>query len=335
MPKRFFILSNAKVQSALNEFKAKEINGDDFFGRYGPGNTFPSANRPFERFSDYQALLEELQAIDKEKFARTHKGTAFFFLFWTAYDCGFYDKALFYLDAAISENILIAPHSWHKRQSAKYLWLNEAPDNAAGRAVEHTKGLLKEQLERFNRIAGVKAVTLDDFIEKFARKLATRTANGRVESRPERTIVTALYTYLAEAESRYKELKLRSRGGGSMELPLKHLFKGGLIFESLLKECYPTHCNGMLGKIFEDHYFQRDFRGKISTRANSLAHILALTTSDARLTAFEVTSKLRNTTGHNLVWGDVNVVFANPDNFKRFVEQQVNAILYIAGAKFL
>lgn len=332
MSKRFFILSDAKVQNALNEFRTKEINGDDFFGRYGPGNTFPSANRPFERFSDYQALLEELQAIDKDKFAKTHKGTAFFFLFWTAYDCGFYDKALFYLDAAISENILIAPHRWHERRSAKYLWLSEAPDKEAGRAVEHTKGLLKEQLERFNRIAGVKTVTLGDFVEKFVRKLVIKTANGRVESRPERTIVTALYTYLAEAEERYAELKLRSRGGGSIELPLKHLFKGGLIFESLLKERYPTHRNGMLGKIFKGADFQRDFPGAIDTSAKSLADILALTSSDSRPTAFEVTSKLRNTTGHKLVWDDV---FSDPDNFRRFVEQQMSAILYIVGAKFL
>lgn len=329
MSKHFFILSDDKVQNALDEFRTKEINGDDFFGRYGPGNTFPSANRPFERFADYQLLLEKMEAIDKEKFARTHKGTAFFFLFWTAYDCGFYEKALFYLDAAISENVLIAPHSWHKRQSAKYLWLNEAPDKAAGRAVEHTKGLLKEQLDRFNSIAGVKTVTLDDFIEKFVRKLVMKTANGRAEGR---TIVTALYTYLAEAEQRYKELKLRSRGGGSTELPLKHLFKGGLIFESLLKECYPALQNGMLGTIFKDPNFRNDFPGEISTKATKLETIRLITSPDDRLTAFNVTSQLRNTTGHNLVWDDV---FSNPDNFRRFVEQQVNAILYIAGAKFL
>ena len=48
--------------------------------------------------------------------------------------------------------------------------------------------------------------------------------------------------------------------------------------------------------------------------------------------AFDVTSQLRNTTGHNLIW---DPVFENPDNFKRFVEQQVNAILYIAAKKFL
>lgn len=333
MPKRFFILTGAKVQSALHEFRTtQDVDGDKFFGEYGPGTNYLSSNRPFERFSDYQTLLEQLQAIDKEKLARTHKGTPFYFLFWAAYDCRFYEKALFYLDAAISEDILVDPTGWDRRQAANYLWLKNTGETAAGRVVDHTKTLLQAQVDRFNRISGANPVTLVDFVEKFVKKLVKNTTGGRVESRAERVIATAFYTYLAESEERYNELKLRSRGGGSMELPLKHLFKGGLIFESLLKDCYPTHGKGLLGQIINDPGFQRDFPGKFDTSATSLSDILGLTSSDTRLTAFEVTSKLRNTTGHNLVWDDV---FANPEDFRRLVKQQVNAILYIAGAKFL
>ena len=76
------------------------------------------------------------------------------------------------------------------------------------------------------------------------------------------------------------------------------------------------------------------FPGSVSTSAAQISDILglALAAPNARLTAFNVTSQLRNTTGHNLVWDDV---FAVPGNFRSLCEQQINAVLHVVVRKFL
>jgi hypothetical protein len=48
------------------------------------------------------------------------------------------------------------------------------------------------------------------------------------------------------------------------------------------------------------------------------------------LVAFMTAGKLRNTTGHNLVWDDV---FSEPEIFVELFHQVMNAILYVVDVK--
>lgn len=139
-----------------------------------------------------------------------------------------------------------------------------------------------------------------------------------------------------EFEDREKELKFRSTEGGSIEPVLSYLFKGGLIFESLLKYLYPKKDNGIndcktLCDIFKTTNFKSDFISGLSSSAKSLQEIVGGISGNDLKTSFETTSKLRNTTGHNLVWDDV---FNDANNFKLLFEQQVNAILFLVNKKF-
>lgn len=70
----------------------------------------------------------------------------------------------------------------------------------------------------------------------------------------------------------------------------------------------------------------------IDTSARSLAEIVAASGADDLKTAFDTTAKLRNTTGHNLVWDDI---FGNPDVFIKLYRQVVNAIFYVIVKKFV
>lgn len=177
-------------------------------------------------------------------------------------------------------------------------------------------------------VFGFKQISIINFVEKFVKLLVLKKEN--------QSIVTAFYSYVLEFEDREKELLLRSSEGGSIEPAITFLFKGGLIFESVLKHLYPVKDDGIscktLGDIlFHTRAFQSDFNVVIKTTANSLQEIVSCIGNDVQ-SAFNTTCKLRNTTGHNLVWDDV---FGEANNFRKLYEQQINAIFYLIQKKFL
>jgi hypothetical protein len=117
------------------------------------------------------------------------------------------------------------------------------------------------------------------------------------------------------------------------------LFTGGLIFESLLKNRYPLNDQGRpnktLGDVLGTQGFLRDFQlaNRPTTSAQSLAEIHGLIgASNSIETAFGTAAKLRNTTGHNLVWDDI---FDNPRMYVDLFQQVMNAILYMISVKFI
>ena len=252
------------VDYIVEVFKSHQFNdpaeGDRFFGLFGPGNTTVVPDRPFERFRDYEDLLFRLQQADPDKYKTIHKGTPFGFLSWLAFDLRNYEKALFYLDAGISEDVRKAnpPESWINNPGPRVLLLDVDPNNVwFRRTVLEWKRILQRELMRFNAISGGPALDLSGSWQSFLRKL-TEDSNNR-------TIISATYVFLLEFEDRWQELRLRagSRGGSTQPFTV-HLFTGGLLFESLLKYCYPLNDSGDKNRKLEGIWrhtssFQRDF----------------------------------------------------------------------------
>ncbi len=304
-------------------------DGDKFFENkeYWKGNTIGEIiDKPFERFNEYERLLIIIKNEDENKYEKIHKGTPFFFLAWMAFDLKNYEKAVFYIDAAISEDMRNKPDNWSRYAAGQFLFLNHNGNEPWERIVKLKKKFLDE-LQRFNNVSGLPEIHKIDFINKFVKIL--------LQAKENHSIITAFYSYILEFEEREKELLLRSSQGGSIEPVLTYLFKGSLIFESLLKYLYKKSDDQnylQLRDIFETPEFKGDFVHIKKSSANSLQEIVgAIKTNDLR-TAFKTTSKLRNTSGHNLVWVDI---FDNPANFKKLYEQQVNAILYLIQKKFI
>lgn len=328
---RLTFFTPEKIAQARLIFRQLIINGpedgDRFFEAYGPGNTIDIADRPYERFSDYEDLLNILRNDNLDKYAKIHKGTPFYFLAWTAFDLKNYEKAVFYMDAAISEDMRKDPTGWLNNPASQFLILNHQCNQSAIRITKHLKDKFLSEISRFNSIQNSSVISENDFVEKFVKVL--------VKDKKNHSIITSFYSFVLEYEDRERELLLRSTEGGSIEPALTYLFKGGLIFESLLKHLYPKKDDGdickTLGDIFNTDEFKSDFIKGIVTSANSLSEIIGYIENDL-LTAFNTTSKLRNTTGHNLVWDDI---FKIPDNFKKLYEQQINAIFYLIQKKFL
>lgn len=313
---------------ALSHFDAMDTDkGDWFFSTFGPGNVRNATDRPHERFSDYETLLHKINLRNKEKYDEIHKGTAFYFLTWLAFDLKNFEKALYYIDAAISEDVKNAGQDWVNLPGAAFLKL-EYKNQVAGRVIEPIKQLINTQTERFNGISGLQAVNLADFVKKFVIPF--------IQNPPTRTIISAFYVYLLEFEDRLSELTLRSTQGCSIGPIISHLFSGCIIFESLLKNIYPLKDDGnpveTLGDVFHSQAFIDDFGGGINTHATSLQVILDNIADNTVTTAFTVTARLRNTTGHNLIWDNI---FENTEHFIVFTHQVINSLLYVIERKFL
>jgi hypothetical protein len=335
-----YFFHDGLVNHALGVFKATEFGtlqeGNDFFAVFAPGNTAQARDRPFERFSDYEELLYRLMQADPVKYRRMHKGTPFGFMSWLAFDLENFEKGLFYLDAAISEDIRNAdpPPVWVNYPGPRVLTLDVDPANVwFKRTVEDVKRLLERELTRFNGISNRPPLDINSW-QKFVRNL--------IADPTKRTIISALYVFLLESEDRRKELQLREGCTGGSNQPFTvHLFTGGLLFESLLKHCYPTNDRGQknetLGGVFsKTAQFSTDFGpgcSGVDRQANSLADIHgAIQNGTSRETAFSTAAKLRNTTGHNLVWDDI---FATPAKYVDLFQQVMNAVLHVISQKLV
>ena len=320
------------VDYALEVFPGFHDAGrvDSFFSLFLPGNTRYTSERPHERFSDYEELLWKLMERYPDRYQQAHKGTPFYFMSWLAFDLRNFEKALFYIDAAISEDVRNGGAGWRNLPGTRFLLL-DPEGGAAQRTVRVIRSLLDRELKRFNGISDLRALDIDTTWREFV--------NDLLLDEDQRTVVSALYVFLLEFDDRLRELKLRegSRGGSYQPFTV-HLFTGGLIFESLLKRAYPTSDNGgnndTLGDILKHtQQFLRDFKltQAPETYATSLEEIhRAIKNGSSVDTAFSTTAKLRNTTGHNLVWDNI---FSAPAKYEDLFRQVMNALLYVIAVK--
>jgi len=126
-------------------------------------------------------------------------------------------------------------------------------------------------------------------------------------------------------------LQLRSKDKGSIEPFLTYLFKGGLIFETLIKYCYPEVIN--LSAVTKSKNFRMDYSIKgLPASARSLQEIIEGIKDSSIQTAFSTAAKARNVTAHSLQLDDV---FDNPANFTLIFEQIINAFMFLCDRSFL
>lgn len=325
------VIMRVTPTQAIEEFSAlppdNPAEANSFFEKFGAGNSRIGRDNPYERLAYYEFLLNSLLAHDLPKYQAVHKGTPFYIMAWLAFDLKNYEKALYYIDAAISEDVKNSRADWFNLPASNFLTLQNTEVQVARRTIEIIHATLTAELSRFNTISGLNPIDINAFISRFVSPLLRDT--------PKRTIISAFYVFLLEHSERQKELQMRSLGGGSIAPFILHLFSGALIFESTLKNLFPTKDNGTptqtLGDVFYTSTFQRIYPSGISTSAHSLADILAGATDNSLLTAFTTTAKIRNTTGHNLVWDDT---FASPSQYQLLFEQEVNSILYIVSHSY-
>jgi hypothetical protein len=163
--------------------------------------------------------------------------------------------------------------------------------------VQTIDAKLRTAINSYNARAGSVAITVNDV----RRRFFARVLNA---GQPHRTTLTAAFiSYLLEWD--YKSALVGLTERGSREPFFVHLFRGCLLFESLLKDNpLKTPRGGTLGPILK-----RDLFAELGISANMPISsprfdtiIRSLAVGQPVAAAIECTAKVRNTLGHNLAW---------------------------------
>lgn len=333
--------TNHTINEALLAFDQLEIQdahtGDLYFETFGVPNTIEIFNAPYERFICYELFMQKLKEENADKFSLIHKGTPYYFLAWTAFELRNFSKAVFYMDLALGEDIRKSTASDATKEALDNpggnLW-KIVPEGPAARVINQLKQLMEETLQDF-KTRTTEEIKLDKFTSKFVVKSIVRDVKNR-------SLISSLYSYIAEANDLYETLKIRSQNSSSIEPLLNSLFNGGLIFESLLKLLADEKSwtisgrkPSTLGKFDQITDFRTFFglsAGDFVTSAADLSAILLNATDNTLKTSFSVTAQLRNTAGHDLRRDDI---FHNPDDYKLLIEKELNAIYFVIKKAFL
>ncbi len=268
----------------------------------------------FDTCAPYFALVQSrhyAQAVDKglaflaetKKFAPTEydnnsKGTPFYWLGIAAYLSHDFQTATFLFDAAVSEDLKHNP-TRHDAPALLTMQLQPAKDEAPHAAAEIVAPVIQRieaTLVSYNGRAGHHILTLDNLRKQFlTHVLASQQPHLR-------TLTTTFISFFFEWDYRSRLIEVSE--AGSREPFFMHLFRGCLLFESLLKE-NPTKkptkktLHPILQELLTELYITR----QLKTSSTSFESILSSVTAAQSISdTIESTDKTRNTLGHNLAW---------------------------------
>ena len=314
-------ISIVDIVSGIEEFKilykdaADNVNNaTTFWNIYNP--------QPNEllRSQQYLVLRERMfkllmtcKQIDQEAFAKIHKGHPYFFIGITSYRLGDYQTSILFFDAALSEDL-----KFKKEEDSPtrlfFMLKGEEPRNAARLDTQYVETKVKRSINYYNddiaKNKDINKINLKDMQDVFFEYVLDNSGDPGL-----RTMLTTYITYIVEWDFRNEHFDLGVRKGTS-EPYLLHLFRGCVLFESLLKRNpfpKPKHEDQKkeLGKLLR--YYQNemkvklpdDFTSKI-TGINTLGKLLTELNNQSEVIEDSIltTYWLRNILGHSLAWED-------------------------------
>ena len=320
-------LSDSEMKAILQTIPVDPKEEGKFLGdlRFFPGRWYDPQTKkvvqPQESLRRYEKILLQIARVEPIRYGRMHKGTPFYLMGWLAYEMKDYEKGVFYMDAALSEDVFNAPSKWMSLPAAAFIFLDDSNIDAAAHEITiEIRREVDSQLDRFSKQAGVNIDT-DTLINKFFKPNAS--------DHSYRSIMTSLLTFLLEGKDRITQLQLRSSHGSTLEPFITHLFKGGLIFESLLKKRYNTAgitLEKYLPAAKSDLELKKELYKtgrpyKFEDLPNNIKNWEPEVFQE-RVVA--IVYAVRNTSGHDLGWQDV---FTN-ELYTTLYENIVNAIFW-------
>jgi hypothetical protein len=276
-------------------------------------------------------ILSRCKELDGQAYKDIHKGRIFYWIAFSAFMIKDFQTAAFFFDAAASEDMKNEPDN-DKTPPLLFMVLDgENTQQFAKDLTQHTEDILSSRINQYNKTPGAISLTVDQVRQNFLKR-----AVG--DKKEWRTLVTSMITFLLEWSSLSELLELRT-GEGTWEPFYVHLFKGCLLFESLLKEnpsaiLSPTEDS--LGAILNCNATIRHALGlkeSITTGDIVLSEILSnlgKSTSSFK-SDIEITAKLRNIFGHNLCWRDGLGI----EQYKQLVTIVSNACLYSLATLYM
>lgn len=246
-------------------------------------------------------LLNRCQAIDQVAFANIHKGTPYYWIGIAAFLVHEYELAAFFFDASVAEDIRAGAHPIGNSSPSLHFMLieGEPPEQAAQQLVQIVQERIIELIDKYNARPGATPFTIADLRRRF---LSPAISPGGEHLR---SSATALISFSMEWDFRNLLFDIRPQQGTAEPFFL-HLFKGCVLFESILKG-NPTNrppINSALGDVLVHLSNELGIRTPLNIGMTDFPTILNdLAGADESIqTSIRFTGRIRNTLGHNLGW---------------------------------
>lgn len=322
------ILSKAENAGKLWNFFDNKHNDKTFaYKSYLDQNNFGMCVR------ECRDMLVKLEKIDSARYKEISKGTPFYWCGVASFRLNDYDMAVFYFDAALSEDRRKGDGTKKETPAAKFMHLKE-DGHSAGKISKYISSNIEELISYYKN--SLNTEDKPDIDVEFIRKNFIEVS---IEENKYRSLPTTFISFMLEWEDRLQLIKLRKEYGTSEPFFL-HLFKGCLLFESLLKAKSKTKPSressqnpNSLGALLKEHHKALGIINDTNTNADSFSNAINHKKCYSSFQAIiERVSKVRNTLAHNLCW-DVEHDL-NYENYNKTAQEIAIACLHVIACLY-
>lgn len=278
---------------------------DDFFSQFKYVQDILGSN-PGNGVDQGLHLLNSCLTFNPGAYEHIHKGSAYYWLGIGAFRVHDHELAAFFFDAAVSEDIRAGADPLSNPTPAlRFIQIEGEPKEQAARdLVKLTEARVQELMNNYNARAKGSGSSppfeMSDLRQQFLRPAV------RPGREAWRSLATAFISFSLEWDYRNTLLDLRPCEGTSEPI-LLHLFKGCVLFESLLKtnpsSPIPQDVR-TLGRVLNHLHSELEIPPDLQVGRTTLPQTINdLDAADEAIeTAIVFTSRIRNTVGHNLGW---------------------------------
>lgn len=279
--------------------------GNEFFNSFEYKKSLISGNYS-GTLNFGMSLLNQCKALNPDGYSDIHKGTAFYWIGMAAYLMNDYQTATFFFDAAVSEDLRRGHNPEEKPSpSLRYILLEGEPtDQAAQNLVKDAQSRTESLISIYNELRANE----EDFVPFDISQLRLKFLRPSLDPDQDhwRSLASTLISFILEWNFRNSLLDVRVEPG-TIEPFYIHLFKGCVLFESLLKANPRYPPPGHATRLINVMQFLREQLGipnDMTIGETDFPTILAgIDESDQSIVnAIEITGRVRNSIGHNLGW---------------------------------
>ena len=298
-------VSEQELSDMLNALPSDDPTAaSDFFVRFGLAQLY-GQGAFFQALERGHKILHLLNQLNSEKYSEIHKGYIFYFMGMAAYRLHDFQSAIYYIDATLSEDRKNFPED---PDTPPHLFLRLEGENERQAAQALTGGAqetIEEYLRLYNNVLEENQLGIDPLLIEEVREFFLGPSVAE-DMASKRSLASTFITFFLEFKYRDFQLRLR-REPGTNEPLIFHLYKGCLLYESLLKNNPKVKVDTRTLRPtlnLLSNEMQLTFNNGIDIRAETLDDALqeAVAGTDELTSSVIITGKLRNTLSHNLGW---------------------------------
>jgi hypothetical protein len=299
------MMTERELRESLLHVPRTRKGGDDFFGQFQYVRELFAGNHSAALRQGLE-LLQQCHRLAPEAYRDIHKGTPYYWLGMAAFLVNDYETATFFFDAGTSEDLRLgADPVTNPTPGLHFIQIEgDQPNQAARGLVQATQARVESAIADYNARPGrppsVPVLQLTEVRQSFLRPAVSRSIH------PWRTLATAFISFFLEWDHKSLLITLRV-SEGTTEPFFLHLFKGCLLFESLLK-ANPANRppRNQLGQVLQHLHLALGVPNDVRTTGFTFPDVLtSLPAGDDPIPipiAVEYTGRIRNTLGHDLGW---------------------------------